>query len=236
MVLAGCGRIGFDTRAAGDVDAAEGSPDAVGQVIPPGAKIWLKMETNPAVGIVDSAGAHSVGCNGACPSAAMGLHGSGFQFAMEQVDVQDAADLASGSGFTGAVWVRMNSVPSAITCPMTKPFNNASGYDTFALCVDTGGDTTFDAETPGGTAVSENGPPIGIGSWHHLAITWDGTTKRDYLDGTMVAQITTAIGAGTQPVAVGAARGQYFIDGTLDDALYYTRALTQAEIMQLATP
>ena len=125
-----------------DVHGSSG-PDAA--TVPAGAKIWLRMETDPTIGIVDSAGNHVVGCTGTCPTLAVGKHARGYRFALEEVDVADAADLDSSAGFTGAIWVDLDALPTGnIACFWTKPFDNTKGYDTFTLCVDPTGTTIFD--------------------------------------------------------------------------------------------
>jgi len=235
LLLVGCGRLGFDPQVGSDGAVADASSDAA--TVPAGAKIWLRMETDPTMGIVDSAGNHVVGCTGTCPTLAVGKHARGYRFALEEVDVADAADLDSSAGFTGAIWVDLDALPTGnIACFWTKPFDNTKGYDTFTLCVDPTGTTIFDNETPGGTADSLSGPAITAGSWHHLAMSWDGATKRGYLDGVEVVTEAVAIGHGSDPVALGSSRGDFHLSGIVDDALYYTRALTAAEIAELATP
>jgi hypothetical protein len=242
-LAAGCGRIGFDAPeisrtgdASADSSDAPGSPDAPAQAVPAGAKIWLKMETDPNVGIVDSAGGHAVGCAAGCPTRSPALHGHGYAFAMEEVDVQHAADLDSSAGFTAAVWVDLTALPSSLACVWSKPFDGAAGFDTFTLCIDTAGGTVFDSESPAGVADSETGPMIAPGQWHHLAMSWDGTIKRGYLDGIQVAVKTVQLGSGTEAATLGGEGGAYYTPALVDDALYYTRALAPAEIQQLATP
>jgi hypothetical protein len=237
LALAACGRIGFDTSSrrddAGASDAA--SPDAA--EIPPGPRIWLRMETDPTTGIIDSAGNHEVTCAvGGCPMRVAGIHGSGYAFTDQEVDVANAADLDSSGGFTAAIWLRLDAFPTDEACLWTKSFDNANGYDTFTLCIGSDGTAIFDGETPGGSADAETGPQLALGTWHHLALSWDGTTKRGYVDGVNVVTVEIQLGAGTEPLALGGSRSSYFVQGTVDDALYYTRALSAAEVTQLATP
>ncbi|MGE5182156.1 MAG: LamG domain-containing protein [Acidobacteriota bacterium] len=244
IVVAGCGRVAFDSLGApGDATGDGGAPgDAgldAGQVPPPGAKIWLKMETDPTMSIVDSAGGHAANCVlGICPMRAAAVHGTGYSFSTQEIDVANAGDLDASSGFTGAIWIELAGVPASTACVWTKSFDGANGYDTFTLCVDTSAQPVFDCETPAGAADSETVPvPLSLGQWHHLAFTWDGTTKRGFVDGIEQVAVPLQIGTGgTDPVALGGSRGGYYLDGELDDALYYTRALSSPEIAQLATP
>jgi hypothetical protein len=249
MLLAGCGRLGFD--ALGRIaDGAVGGPNdsndpgdsggmggADAAVVPAGPAIWLRMETDPTVAIIDSGGGHAASCTGGCPQpTAAGKHGRGFTFNASQIDISPAADLDSSAGFSAGIWVNLTQVPASRACFWTKAFNNAKGYDTFTVCVDPSGASVFDCETQGGTAIEETGPTLAPGTWHHLASVWDGSNKHDYFDGVDVGGGSFPIGAGNQGLALGGARGAYFVQGTFDDAIYYTRALSAAEIAQLAAP
>jgi hypothetical protein len=78
------------------------------------------------------------------------------------------------------------------------------------------------------------------GAWHHVAAVYDGSSLRFYLDGTQVAmaavtgtsQVTTDdLFIGTESASSGS--GDFF-NGLIDDVLVYGRALTPAEISQVA--
>jgi hypothetical protein len=84
---------------------------------------------------------------------------------------------------------------------------------------------------------------IPVGRWRHVAATYDGTRLRVYIDGTasgskLVSGRTCVSG---EPLAVGAKNNpskgllEAFWDGRLDDVRIYNRALTGAEVAQLAT-
>lgn len=239
VALAGCGRVAFDPVAAraGDAAAADVAVQPDAATIPPGAKIWLQMETDPSVAIVDSAGGHQGACNSGCPQRVAGVHGSGWTFTQQEIDFPYAADLDTSAGFTGAIWVDIASAPTSTACFWTKPFDNVKGYDSFTLCIDTSGNPMFDGEAVTGMTDSETvPPPLTLDQWHHLAFSWDGTTKRGYVDGVLQVMVPINAGAGTDPVQLGGSRAAYYLDGKLDDAVYYTRALSAAEIAQLATP
>jgi hypothetical protein len=236
-LLAGCGRIAFDVTP-GDATGTPGDVSADAAIVPPGPAIWLRMDSFPSGGIVDSAGGHTVRCNGVCPGLTVGKHLNAFLFNGEEVVLDDRADLDTSAGFSAAIWINLISNPSgSVAAAWTKSFNAGSGYDTFNFTVqDTTGEARFDGETPAGTAVSTLGPTLSLGQWHHVAMTWDGSVRRDYFDGTQVAMTTTALGIGTNAMELGFARGAYYIHAKLDDAIYYTRALMDAEVAQLAAP
>ena len=236
ILLVGCGRVGFDAQPrSGDAgDPSRDAPMLDATTVPAGPAVWLRMETDPNSGIVDSGGGHTVVCALGCPTLATGENASGYLFSGNQVDVAPAADL-QGSGFTAAIWINIPAIPSAMVCPWNKTFDTTNGYDTFALCIDTSGMAVYDCETPGGSMITDTGGTLAAdGTWHHIAMTWDGANMVEWFDGVSVGQGTFPIGSANMGLTLGASRSGYFVQGTLDEALYYTRALTPAEIAMLA--
>jgi len=74
------------------------------------------------------------------------------------------------------------------------------------------------------------------GQWHHVAGTWDGATQRLYLDGVEIATRapTGTLSAGTM-IRLSSPDGEP-LNGMLDDARIYNRALSPREIMALMDP
>src|SRR5262249_9015460 len=87
--------------------------------------------------------------------------------------------------------------------------------------------------------------PVTDGLWHHVAVTYDGTSETVYLDGALVGTTPftqTAystsyqyrLGAG---VAAGwpaaPATGTYFFSGQIDEPTFYNRALSAGEIQSI---
>ena len=82
---------------------------------------------------------------------------------------------------------------------------------------------------------------MALGEWQHAAVTYDGTVLRLYLNGAEVgntllsgavavdASAATAVGA--QPSGAGS---KYF-DGIIDDVRIMSRALSAAEINEIAS-
>ena len=80
----------------------------------------------------------------------------------------------------------------------------------------------------------DSGRTPAVGTWQHVAGTWDGTTARLYIDGVEVANRTFAGDVGTSNVwRIGAFRANPigFFDGLIDDVRIYNRALPAAEIL-----
>jgi hypothetical protein len=98
-------------------------------------------------------------------------------------------------------------------------------------------------EGAAGTAPSANHPilgatPIGTGTWHHVAATYDGATWKLYLDGNQDAQLAInqpVAAASDVPLAIASALNSTavasgFFDGVMDEVRIWNFARTQAEI------
>jgi Concanavalin A-like lectin/glucanases superfamily len=75
-----------------------------------------------------------------------------------------------------------------------------------------------------------------VNAWSHLALTWDGTIMRLYVNGTQVATRSrtgtlqgTSAGAGTVRIGNNVPYGERFI-GQIDEVRIYNRALSAAEV------
>ncbi len=75
--------------------------------------------------------------------------------------------------------------------------------------------------------------PIATDRWTHLTLTFDGTTAREYVDGSLVAtRPSPAAPSGPGPLRLGGNRvwSSETLDGLLDDVRIYDRALSAADI------
>jgi len=93
----------------------------------------------------------------------------------------------------------------------------------------------------GGTQYSINPPGnVADGQWHHFAAVYDGNaqTATLYLDGAVPPGGTLnnvpAVDVQSEPVIIGSGLGGRYFKGRIDDIRIYRRALSAAEIMQLA--
>jgi Concanavalin A-like lectin/glucanases superfamily/Domain of unknown function (DUF4185) len=90
----------------------------------------------------------------------------------------------------------------------------------------------------GGSSLVRTAPPT-ANTWHHLAYTFDGTTHRLYVDGTLQTTSTTAPQPGTpNQIYFGTYSGlNEFFSGQLDDVRVYSGALSEAAIQaDMKTP
>jgi YD repeat-containing protein len=79
-----------------------------------------------------------------------------------------------------------------------------------------------------------------VGTWTHVALTYDGTTLRLYVNGVQVTSkaVTGSIQSTTSPLWIGgnSPYGEYF-NGRIDEVRVYRAALSQAEIQaDMAAP
>lgn len=205
------------------------------RTIPPGAVLWLQMDDDPANGALDSAGTHAVTCTAACPSLVAGRFGSAYRFAgAHRLETPDAPELRPGAAFTAAAWVKLDALPSDIYGTAVCKVIDA-GEASFCLSIRPNGKPTY---YTAGDNTAEGAGTVMVGAWHHLAMTWDGATKRGYLDGALyVMEPIAAINATAQPFVVGAFQLDAFrVAGAIDDVVFYNRVLTAGEIAQLAAP
>lgn len=76
--------------------------------------------------------------------------------------------------------------------------------------------------------------PNFLNSWHHVAVTYDGTTRTFYYDGAFLNSGTGQTRATTgSRFLVGKTINDNAFQGTLDEVAIYTRALTLADIQEL---
>ncbi|MCK4294226.1 MAG: LamG domain-containing protein, partial [Planctomycetes bacterium] len=77
-----------------------------------------------------------------------------------------------------------------------------------------------------------------VGVWHHICLTYDGTTARLYADGSEVASAAKNWNLVLSRAHIGRQVNDTteFWDGSVDDVRIYSRALSQAEILHLVDP
>lgn len=192
------------------------------------------FDDDPADGALDSTGhGHLATCQGACPTLVTGKIGGGYHFdpaASQNLVVPD--DPAFRGNFTVAAWFLADAGETSGSM-MAKP-------------VGTGSENTWQLELHGAGIVSLSGgtvhyldsPALTQGVWHHAAGTWDGTTKRLYIDGVEVSSVASTSSYDNHELLLGADQNggttALYWAGTLDDLRIYDRALSADEIAALA--
>jgi hypothetical protein len=161
-----------------------------------------------------------------------------------QVPAAPSIDI-SGKGLTIEMWANITLSGAVDYVLLGKPWT-ASGqtypYYQYGIEYDTNGAHTLDFYF-GDTSGQARGPfkmtPV-TGTWTHIAYTYDGTSVKGYLNGTLAltAAATTDIQARGTVLRIGVDGAlQQGYRGLIDDLRIYNRALTAAEILQdMASP
>lgn len=114
-------------------------------------------------------------------------------------------------------------------------------FEHFALFADSRGFVGTVNYQPGYTGTCQ-GPAVPFGQWTHLAVTASERGVQGYVNGAQVCTLAAApaLAADTTPVAIGAnsdrpavERDQLF-SGLIDEVVLYDRALSAAEVRELA--
>ena len=77
--------------------------------------------------------------------------------------------------------------------------------------------------------------PISTGTWYHVASTWDGTTRKLFVNGVLKRSDTPGANDATAAnFHIGKTCCSEFFNGLIDDVAIYTRALSAGEVTELA--
>ena len=186
---------------------------------------------------------HGTLTNGALP-ATPGRIGTGcveFDGLNDHVAIGNPPQLQFTGQITMAAWVRPDAV-TGLRNILNKGHDNTSTPNGEITLRINGGAYQCGWWAGSGGSVTISGPSTGagsaaadIGTWHHIAGLWDGSTWRLYRDGVQIASAGSTTGAVPVPAvgwAIGA-RGngaERFFDGQIDDVRVYSRGLSAAEI------
>lgn len=200
--------------------------------IPPGLRGHWKLDETSGVLAADSSG---FGNTGALQNTSGSVWGPGklagaltLDGQNDVVAVPDSDSLDLGSTLTIAAWIKPRSY-AYYGRILTKGTASGSRYD-LAL---TGSGLTLKTSSD---SVSAAGL-IRLNTWQHIAVTYDGTRTRMYVQGIekFNAAQNLTIAPNTEPLFIGnvAAFNRPF-DGLIDDVRLYSVALAPAEIQDLA--
>ena len=153
--------------------------------------------------------------------------------------------LMTGDGWTTMVWVETSEQLRTCTGTryglVTKNLNGENDGD-FAMYFSPDEDCAIIAfiTHDGGTHYIQSDVVASSwsdGSWHHLALTWEGTSLSMYVDGHLqsesyhpVSPVILEENATSMLVGNYGPDGEYWLYGTLDDLVFFSRLLTPAEI------
>jgi hypothetical protein len=174
------------------------------------------------------------------PTWVTGVHGGALKLngTTDYLTVPDAASLDATTALTISAWVRPTKVATQYLIKKATS-NTTNGYE-LGLSSSGKAFVRLNQATKADTyrVDSLTSYPTN-GTWIHLAATYDGTTIRLYVNGTLEGSIAgpASITTNTLALALGAEPGGTRpFAGTLDDIRIYTTTLTPTQITTLATP
>ncbi|HNY04671.1 MAG TPA: LamG domain-containing protein, partial [Candidatus Woesebacteria bacterium] len=146
-------------------------------------------------------------------------------------DNNDYISLPNSLGYTNQVsaftWFKSNGTPAG-------SYHIVMGGQELEISIPTSGQIRTGVYT-NTRYVSNHGSGLVDGQWHHIGFTFDGSTKKSYIDGRFVGEQTGISGTLVSSFA-GRRIGQfgtnatYFLNGYLDEVKIYDYALSQDEI------
>ena len=196
---------------------------------------WWKAEGNA----LDSADSNNGTLQGGA-SYSVGEVGQAFSLdgSTGYVEIPDAPALQPAS-FSLEAWVLVDST-SGLQTVFAKPVGTGT-YDSYTLWLTSGTLNGQVCEVTSAGAQLTAPTPLTTGTWYHVAYTVDNAAQQQalYVDGVQVASGATTLSAGydNQPLLLGRdtedGAPDYFLQGCIDEASIYNRALAPAEIASI---
>lgn len=180
----------------------------------------------------DSFGANHGTAQGGVNTIAGGQinRGGSFDGSNDYVDAGNAPALNITGPITIAAWIKPSSLARRFV--VAKDFNDVRGY---AFGIEGSGTVYFEK---GGGILLNSGIAMLVSTWYHIALTYDGTTWKTWLNGTQVGS-TTGTGIPSQATtSLTIGRRNYpgsesYFPGTIDEVGIWNRGLTLEEVSQL---
>jgi len=203
---------------------------------------WLFEESGTTVtNSVDSAFDGALAASPASPTRTTGKIGDALSFDGFDDRVHIPAFNLSGNTFTMSLWMNLRAQPN--DGRLLSKASGESGNDHTLMLSTYNQDQRlrFRIKTDASSTTSTIITPADVfnfNTWHHVAVTYDGTTVRILVDGTTVAsgsvsgniaQTGDAVALGNQPVGA----GDRPMDGMLDQVRIYNRVLSSEELTLL---
>ena len=148
--------------------------------------------------------------------------------------------------FTLSMWVNADST-NGFASPVTSRDDTPTSVHGYLVYNDSSGNWNFWTGTggPSGAWNQMSGGKVEIGSWTHIAVSYDdgSQTKKLYVNGSLASSnsapnLFDPNGPQSENLHIGSGAdsgGAFFFDGLIDDVALWDHALTSAEIKDLMT-
>lgn len=157
-----------------------------------------------------------------------------FDGRTQYVEAPYGAPLNS-SHFSVEAWVKVTGGAGTWRSVVTS--RDALNGNLYGYVVYAGADDRWHFWTGGGGSAWQmvSGSVVSFDRWTHVAATYDGTTARLYVDGSLAASAAVAYAPNTErPLRIGAgateAGATYFLPGAIDEVAVYAGVRTDSEI------
>jgi hypothetical protein len=246
---------GTDADAMSRPDATPGVPDAAPDAATPpdptaGNVLFFTFEGDlPQMSIVRDRGPHHLDAGRAGGGATAGRYGNGYALddgdetpaAVSHLRVPDSPRLSLGNQLTIEAWVSLDELQNQVifgdflagTAPEVEYSFELTGP---------GGLAFYTTSCPGGTTemAATSGGAIPLATFTHVAVTWDGSDARFYIDGALIATVpfahTPCESNGLREWRIGRRiGGANAFDGVIDELKVSSYPKTAAEIQMSAS-
>jgi hypothetical protein len=200
---------------------------------PAGLLAAYGFEEGTGTTTADATGRNQTGTLSGATWSTAGRFGKALSFngTSSRVNIADSSSLHLTAAMTLEAWVRPTTVSGSWRTAILKESSSGLAYALYAA---------NDASRPAGyvrVGTADTGSTasaaISLNVWTHLATTFDGSTVRLYVNGTLVSSVARSgtPTSSTSPLRIGgnAVWGEYFA-GLIDEVRIYNRVLTAAEI------
>ncbi|HEV2210475.1 MAG TPA: LamG-like jellyroll fold domain-containing protein [Verrucomicrobiae bacterium] len=168
---------------------------------------------------------------------APGEVGQAFDFngGAQYVQVPNSPSLNPANAITIETWVYPTNVPATDSMVIVGKDDAASErqYDLALVTSGTGLAFRPHVGVPGGFIFYTGTTPVSLNHWYHVALTYDGTTLKLYVNGVQDGSlaVTGPVLATSQPLCIGGlTSGPWYFRGLIDEVSLYSRALSATEI------
>jgi len=172
------------------------------------------------------------------PTWTTGTVGGALRFdgTNDSVSVPDAADLRLGTTMTIAFWVQKDANPTNYTRLIGKGSSSLRNYMVWSYST---GTLLFQFQRTDGAYLNLfSTTALQVGSWYHVACTYNGSNAAIYINGVLDASLAfsgTPV-TSTDPLTFAYGGWNEYHKGLLDDVRIYNRALSASEIASLVNP